>query len=271
MDDLGQIDTVVAPHRLSPAERERLESQGFLVRERSIVGADLDAIRVACEALVARLVEKDPGTPRIPAGSYLFQPHPELCTIVKWEPQHPGVVQGVEPFAHFDEALRAAGYDPRLVEPIEDLLGVSAVELFTEKLNLKRARVGGPIVLHQDYPYWTRNSEDPGQIATAILFLDDAYRGNGGLEVLPGSHKQGVQKGGAGRGFGALEMPPDAVSDEALVTLEVPAGSLVFFGSLLVHRSLPNESGGDRRTLLYSYQPAGRAPSVASLRRMLGR
>ncbi len=37
----------------------------------------------------------------------------------------------------------------------------------------------------------------------------------------------------------------------------MPAGSVVFFGSLLVHRSLPNRSDKDRRALLYSYQPAG--------------
>lgn len=41
------------------------------------------------------------------------------------------------------------------------------------------------------------------------------------------------------------------------VPLEVPAGSVVFFGPLLVHKSEPNLSAKDRRALLYSYQPAG--------------
>jgi hypothetical protein len=32
---------------------------------------------------------------------------------------------------------------------------------------------------------------------------------------------------------------------------------VAYFGAFLVHRSLPNRSSGDRRALLYSYQPAG--------------
>ena len=35
------------------------------------------------------------------------------------------------------------------------------------------------------------------------------------------------------------------------------AGDVVFFGAFLVHRSLPNRSGSDRRALLYSFQPGG--------------
>lgn len=37
----------------------------------------------------------------------------------------------------------------------------------------------------------------------------------------------------------------------------MPAGSIVFFGALLVHKSDPNRSAKDRRALLYSYHPAG--------------
>jgi len=257
-------------HRLVGSERAQLAQAGYVVRERAFAPSDLDQIREACENMVARLIERDPGTPKIPAGSYCFQADPGLCTIVKWEPDHREVVQGVEPFAHFEPALRDWGCDPRFTDPMLDLLGVAAVELFTEKLNVKRARVGGPIVLHQDYPYWVGNSEDASEIATAVLFLDDATRDNGCLEVLPGSHRAGPRAGGGKRGFGGFELDPASVPDAALVSLEVPAGTVVFFGSLLVHRSAPNHSGGDRRTLLYSYQPAGRDASVVSLADLLG-
>lgn len=258
----------MAGHRLRADEVEGLRKDGYVVRAGVFVGDELRALQRATEALVAGLLEKDPGTPKIPAGSYLFQPFPEPCTIVKWEPDAPDVVQGVEPFAHFDEALRGFGLDARLVDPMRDVVGSDDVDLFTEKLNLKRAKVGGPIVLHQDYPYWVANSDDPARIATALVFLDDAHTGNGGLEVVPGSHRAGVRPGRETRGFGAFEMPSDACEEE-LVALEVEAGTVVFFGSLLVHRSLPNRSGGDRRTLLYSYQPAGSRKSHEELARLL--
>jgi ectoine hydroxylase-related dioxygenase (phytanoyl-CoA dioxygenase family) len=51
------------------------------------------------------------------------------------------------------------------------------------------------------------------------------------------------------------------------VPLEVPAGAVVFFGPLLVHRSEPNRSGRERRALLYSYQPPGRRTQLEVFRR----
>jgi ectoine hydroxylase len=261
----------VTSHRLQPRERAQLSELGYVARERVFDAAELECIRASCEALTLRVAAAEERSPRIPAGSYVFQAIRELCTIVKWEPDHPDVVMGVEPFAHFDAELRRWGLDPRLVEPMQDLLAAPAVDLFTEKLNLKRARVGGPIVLHQDYPYWVENSTNPAEIATAVVFLDDADRRNGCLEVLPGSHRQGVRSGRSVRGFGKFEMEPDAAEVEKLVGLEVPAGSAVFFGSLLVHRSTPNTSDRDRRALLYSYQPSGRPSSYDSLAGFLGR
>lgn len=262
--------TVSAPG-LAPAERERLAKDGYLVRERVFDAAELGAIGAACEALVAR-VRRTEGLygPSLPVGSYRFQANRALCTMVKWEPEHPDEVQGVEPFAHFDDDLRRWGLDPRFTAPIAGLLDVPAVSLFTEKLNCKRARVGGPIVLHQDYPYWVDSAEDPAAVATAMLFLDDADRTNGCLEVVPGSHFGGVRPGRTERGFAKFEMDPAAEEAAQLVALEVPAGSVAYFGSLLVHRSTPNRSAQDRRALLYSYQPRGRAHSVAGLAKLLG-
>ena len=44
----------------------------------------------------------------------------------------------------------------------------------------------------------------------------------------------------------------------AIFSSPLVVGSVVYFGSLLVHASTPNRTGHDRRALLYSYQPAGR-------------
>jgi ectoine hydroxylase-related dioxygenase (phytanoyl-CoA dioxygenase family) len=140
---------------------------------------------------------------------------------------------------------------------MKDVVGEPEIALFTEKLNLKRARVGGPIVLHQDYPYWVDVAEEPARVGTAMLFVDDANRDNGTLEVVPGSHREGEQARRQADGFGSFEMDPASYDEARLVALEVPAGSVVFFGPLLVHRSLPNRSDQDRRALLFSYQPAG--------------
>ena len=257
--------------RLDAGELARLDADGFVVRERAFDELELAQLRADCEAMVKRVTDASVGRRKVAVGSYMFQLERGLVTMVKWEPANPDVVQGVEPFAHFDEALRGWAEDPRFVEPMKDVVRAESLNLFTEKLNVKRARTGGPIVLHQDYPYWTDNSDGAADIGTAIVFVDDANRANGCLEVLPGSHKRGVWPQRKVDGFGSNEMELEGFDEARLVALEVPAGSMVFFGSLLVHRSLPNHSDQDRRVLLYSYQPAGRRQAIEGFLKLVGR
>jgi ectoine hydroxylase-related dioxygenase (phytanoyl-CoA dioxygenase family) len=206
--------------------------------------------------LAQRLLAEKRRSKRI-AGSYMFEFQRSLETIVKWEPDAPDLMQGVEPFAHLSEELRRWAFDPRLVEPCKDLVGDDEVILFTEKLNLKRAHRGGQIILHQDFPYWCDLTEAAPRVATAMLFLDDATLENGCLEVVPGSHREGLQVRRAVEGLGGLEIDPLNYDQSRLVALPVESGAVAFFGPLLVHRSMPNRSGADRRALLYSYQPTG--------------
>ncbi len=242
--------------RLTTSEKAALARDGFVVRERVFGPADCAAIAADCEALVARLEAVKRNAKQL-TGSYMFESQAELELVVKWEPDAPEVVQGVEPFAHISPELDRWGWDARLVEPCKDLVGTDDLAFFTEKLNVKRARHGGPIVLHQDFPYWERVTPIANRICTAMIFLDEASRTNGCLEVAPGSHTVGKHPQRPVQGGGSLEMDPDAFDLRRLIPLEVPAGSVAFFGAFLVHRSAPNTSGQDRRALLYSYQPAG--------------
>jgi ectoine hydroxylase-related dioxygenase (phytanoyl-CoA dioxygenase family) len=238
-------------------EIARLAGDGFVVRESVFSRAECAAIARDCEALVADLEAARRHT-KHRVGSYMFEIAREAETVVKWEPFAPEVVQGVEPFAHISPALKAWGLDARLLDPARAVVGQDDIELFTEKLNVKRAKVGGSIILHQDFPYWESMTPVAARIATAMIFLDDASVENGCLEVAAGTHKQGKwpQRADAD-GFGTLEMDPAAFDEARLEPLEVPAGTVAWFGAFLVHRSLPNRSDGDRRALLYSYQPAG--------------
>ncbi len=257
---------MVDSRRLNALEKADLDRGGFVLRRGVFDAAEILAIRNDCEQLISRLLQERRST-KHPAGSYMFELQRRLGTVVKWEPGSPDLVQGVEPFAHLSDALRAWANDPRLVDPCKDIVGADQIALFTEKLNLKRGHKGGPVVLHQDFPYWSDLTAVASQVATAMLFLDDATLENGCLEVAPGSHREGLQPRRAIEGFGSLEMDPDRYDASRLVPLEVPAGTVAFFGPFLVHRSLPNRSGEDRRALLYSYQPAGH-PHLRELTRL---
>ena len=243
--------------RLDARERAALDRDGYLCRENVFAKSELVEIADACEALIARLLEEQ-RKPKVEAGAYVFEHLQSLETAVKWEKDHRDVVLGIEPFAHLSKPLDDWAHDPRFFDPMKDLLATDDIMLFTEKLNVKRGLVGGPIVLHQDYPYWVGVAENAAQVGTAIVFLDDSTIENGCLEVVPGSHRDGEGKRKTIEGFGANEMDQNQYDASKLVPLEAPAGSVVYFGSLLVHASAPNKTPSDRRALLYSYQPAGR-------------
>lgn len=241
---------------LDAQEREALERDGFVVRTGVFDARECRAIAEDCEELAARVVALSHGQKHV-VGSYMFERQTELAMYVKWEPDFPDVLQGLEPFAHLSPELTAWAMDPRFLDPCKAIVGQDDIVLFTEKLNVKRARTGGKYILHQDYPYWRTENPVAHRVATAMVFLDDATRENGCLEAAPGSHKEGVRPMRAVDGFGSLEMDTDQFDHSRLVALEVGAGSVVFFGAFLVHRSLPNRSAADRRALLFSYQPAG--------------
>ncbi len=242
--------------RLTPAELATLDADGYVVREGVFDGDEVRAIVDDCEALV-RSVVAGRQTRRYEVGSYVFAAQKDLDVMIKWEGDT-DVVHGLEPFAHVSPALRAWALDPRFVDPMVDFVGDPSPALFTEKLNLKRPRIGGVNPLHQDFPYWEDTADDATRVATAMLFLDDADTTNGTLEVVPGSHRQGRWRTRTDKdAFGNLEADPDAAAGIEPVPVVVPAGSVVFFGAFLVHQSAPNRSARERRSLLFSYQPAG--------------
>lgn len=257
-------------YRLSDAESSQFQESGYLVRRSAFSEDEVADIRRESEALVERLVRHRRGH-RVTAGSYTFDADVAHTTIIKWEGDS-DIVHGIEPFAHLSEPLHRWAHDPRFLEPMQDLLGCAGPELFTEKLNLKRPRHGGVNPLHQDHPYWVRVADVASEVATAMLFLDDATLENGCLHVVPGSHRQGEwQRRTDGDRFAGNEIDPAAYPDVTPVPLELEAGSVVLFGAFLVHQSAPNRSDRERRAILFSYQPPGRRTQLDNLRTDLER
>lgn len=252
--------------QLTSSERETFDRDGYLIRSDVFQPSEIVEIAAACEELVDEIVSTHEQNRQQYSG-YVFDTDTDRAVVIKWEGDS-DVVHGLEPFAHVSPALEAWGYDDRLVAPMRGMLGYDDLELYTEKLNLKRPRHGGANPLHQDYPYWVGWSDDPAEIATTIVFLDDSTVDNGCLWVIPGSHRDGPwQTRSDGDDFAGNEVDEDRYASAEQVPVELPAGSTVSFGSLLVHRSAPNTSDQGRRALLYSYQPAGRRKQVDNLRR----
>lgn len=257
----------VSQHELTPDERASWERDGFVVRRGVFTHDELDELRQAGEEVVQQLVEIRRGT-RQTAGSYTFEIEATASTVIKWEGDT-DVVHGVEPVAHLHPAFRRYAEDQRFTESAASALGTDGVSLFTEKLNLKRARDGRPVILHQDHPYWVGSVENLDCIMTTMLLLDDSSDENGCLQVAPGSHRHGVMPRKTIDGFGSHEMDPEQFDLDSLVPVELAAGDMVMFGPLLVHYSAPNRSDRDRRAILYSYQEPGRRHTLDTMRKLM--
>ncbi len=254
----GDAVTRAAP---TDSELEQFRADGFLVRERILAGDELEGLREAVETVAARVVERAERPGAGPRHSLADGHHIQFSshTAIQWEwGTGSRQIRLLKPCDHLDARFAALFGDARLVEPARAWLGVDTVEPFTSKLNLKRAGEGSEFPWHQDYPYWyVATGSRAADIVTAIVFLDDTDDGNGALRAVRGSHAHGPVRRDPADPTRFLA-DPSAVDVAREHTIEVPAGSVVWFGAFLVHRSSPNTSGRHRRALLPSWQPRGR-------------
>ncbi|MDX3004208.1 phytanoyl-CoA dioxygenase family protein [Kribbella solani] len=185
-------------------------------------------------------------------------------TTIHWEPDAAGkAVRSLSPVSRLDPLLETLWDEPRLVEPMSSLIGAPAGR-FVAKLNFKRAGVGSEFAWHQDFPYWYGCcGADAYDIATAVVMLDDNTAANGAMTLIPGSPAEGPVRRDPLDPTGLL-VDPTAVDESRAVTVEAPAGSVLMFPGLMVHRSAPNHTATDRRSLLYCFQPSGR-PELSAL------
>jgi len=246
---------------MTDEDRRRFAEEGYLIRKGAFRARECESMIEASESLVQYLMQVVI-TERVPVESVDCSTSDVLDTTLKWEREYPAAVSGIETFAHLSEPLRNWASDIRLTGPCREACGSTDVVLFCEKLNLKRARVGGPVGPHRDGPHWAPLAPHVARIVTAMLYLDDSTVKNGCLEVFPGSHRYNHSHIITHPCISGRASECEGRSD----LLEGPAGTVIWFGSNLLHRSGANQSDKDRRALLFSYQPAGHAHQRLLLR-----
>jgi ectoine hydroxylase len=251
--------------RLTEEERARYRRDGFLLRHAVFAEAELVELRRTVEEVIAEIAEHarrvDAGPEMRLADGHRMQFSSR--TVIQWEwLEGSQEIRLIEPFTHLHARFESLWNDARLREPFADMLGVEAVSPYTCKLNLKRPREGSEFPWHQDYAYWYAfTPEHAHEIGTVIFFLDDADPDNGAIRVLPGSHRAGPAPRDPGDPTAFLA-DPRRIDAGAEQVVAAEAGSLLFFPSLLLHRSSPNTSSRQRRAILLSFQPAGRPRQI---------
>jgi ectoine hydroxylase len=228
-------------------------SEGYAVTAAAFTGRDLTDLRDGVEAAATRAARLaadagEAGVSRSDRGHRLQTVPGDPATHLHWEPDTAvPTVRNLYPVTHLDHRLHARWTDPRLTGPAAELLGTDAVSPLSSKISFKRARVGSEFIWHQDHTFLARFLGPAArEVVTAMVLLDDADAANGALTVVPGSHRGEIRD----------DDEPPRPGDAEPVLLEAPAGTVLFFHSLVLHRSDENRSDRDRRAMFYLFRPA---------------
>jgi phytanoyl-CoA hydroxylase len=171
-----------------------------------------------------------------------------------------GEISFTQHLAERDPDLARFVRHPRLVEVAVALLG-SHLDLYWDQAVYKLPDTPRDFPWHQDNGY---TAVDPEQYLTLWLALGDVSVQNGCLWVLPGSHQSGVRP--------HLDTPIGKAADPGNgsgMPIEAKAGDALAFSSLLLHKSGPNLSDGERKAYIIQYTPEGARDPVSQ--KLVGR
>ena len=156
-----------------------------------------------------------------------------------------------------DDRARWIGSHPALRSVAEELLG-TAVQPFGATYVVRRAGSAWTVSWHQDGEPW-RRQWGIERAVTLWLALDACGPHNGGLRMIPGTHRGPLQPLEPVEDdldvFGRAS-PAELVDASRAVDVVLDAGDLSAHHPAMVHASGPNRSHGPRRALSLRYRAA---------------
>jgi phytanoyl-CoA hydroxylase len=126
--------------------------------------------------------------------------------------------------------------------------------LFFNSPNLATKEVYWRVFAHQDW----RSMQGSLNSAVVWIPLHDIDRSLGALEVVPGSHRQGLLATEVVERFGKV----DRFVDADFQSMEVEQGDLLVFSSFLVHRSGTNSTDSIRWSCHFRYNDLAEATFI---------
>jgi ectoine hydroxylase-related dioxygenase (phytanoyl-CoA dioxygenase family) len=242
--------TVPTASVLTPEQRTCYERDGYVVIPDAFGADELARLRAESDRLVELLVN---------ASLALGEASPRLD--LRTDGRGP-VLLKVQPLSDVSQLFRDVANDPRLLDPMRDLLGCEPL-LLEEKLNGKeRLSVDvGPLGVrdwapefpfHTDLHYFVLDGYPETTLSSAIA-LDDCTPDNGPLRFVPGSH---LRHDWPLAGGWPPVLADGLFGEDEQVPLVCSAGTVVVFHSRIAHASSPNMTDQPRRLLIYSHFPS---------------
>ncbi len=215
------VTTTRAASHLTPEQLQLFENDGHLVIEGLYTPDD-----------VALLNETFAEVHRNGPVKGYFNPVPEAEANGDPLKMYPRIMHP----HRFNAVARRYLLDPRLLPILTDLFGEEP--LATQSMLYFKPPTGRGQALHQDNFYL---NVEPGTCIAAWLALDVVDRYNGGLEVVPGTHKMDLfcpEEADSSVSFTREYVPPPPGLTP--VPVDMRPGDMLFFNGTLVHGSGPN-------------------------------
>lgn len=155
------------------------------------------------------------------------------------------------------EPLRAFAEDARLIALVEDLIG-PGLAIHSTKVLEKKAHDTVVCHWHQDEAYYRGPKQRESHCRMSIWMpLVNTGPENGGMRVVPGSHRPGV-KDHQRFDYATCRLATLDGNEAMAGAIDCPikAGDLLLFHAKLIHSSGGNHSDRLRRALIVSYQEA---------------
>ena len=224
---------------VTSVQREQFQSEGYFVIENALDAELLDIARSTCDRARTTLERdmRERGESRHDAISILGSRY----FLRKSRERYP--------------EIRRVLFNDTTAALCRATIGATAW-LQNEQFVVKLREPTSTFPWHQDsgYNVYRGGAERHTPYVTLWLALDDVGHANGTISLLPWS------AAGAGellvhRWDEATESWVGYDGDEQGVEIEAPAGSIVCFSSLTLHRSAPNTTDRPRRSYVIQYTP----------------
>jgi ectoine hydroxylase-related dioxygenase (phytanoyl-CoA dioxygenase family) len=219
-----------------PEAKRQFHEEGYFVLENAILASDLAELREQCQRqLDTHIALMERAGAEILGLSHQSRRYSISCGFED--------IPSLKPFLFGD----------RMLELVTATLGGEAY-LFLELFAVKPPRTGTPLAWHQDSGYLLGTPHSP--FISLWCALDDMTESNGCLSVLPFGRAESHVVVKHDKDIKTNDLVGYSGNDPGL-PLPVPAGSIIVFSSVLLHRSGVNTTSDFRRAFLacYSHEP----------------
>ena len=159
------------------------------------------------------------------------------------------------------EAFREWATAKRVTGMIRELLGAEHVMLSQNHHNCimtKHPGFSSETSWHQDIRYW---SFDRPELISSWLALGDEHPDNGGLSLLPGTHRLELDRGCFDAAlFLRTELPQNRELIATAVAAELKAGDLLLFHCRTFHAAGRNHTEHPKLSLIFTYHDLHNRP-----------